>query len=510
MTVGSSFIDPLLVPLILGGLLLLLDGGPGTARRAVAAGALFGAAAALKYSGAIFGVAALPLALALPGVSGASRLRVGLAYVAGGVVAFGALAGPWLVLMVREFGNPVFPLLNGWFRSPDAPAANILSERFALGDWGAALSFPFRMALLDRSLYLEVFAPDIRFAALTLVAVALLAAAALHRAAAARALRGADWRCLAFFGAATALWLATSANARYGMALLLLVGVCLVRMVERLLSLGAARITIAIALAVQAATSILVAPARWYVPDIWSKHWLPYVAPERALREPALYLTVETLTMSVVAPFVHPGASFVNFRGQFSIPPDSRRLAALIERHHGHVRALGRDLELIDGKPRAEVVKSYDDTLLRIGYRVDTGDCFTIAWRPDSEDAVSRAANWVSGTSPTTEALSVVSCALVPGTRDPEQVARERYFSEIFDRMEKACPRIFRGQTALTEPLGGGWSRHYVGLDARVEAIGDRIELNRYRAGAHLDLGRPSDWEKGVVPPICGESRNPG
>src|SRR4029077_2771725 len=56
VTVGSSFIDPLLPPLILGGLLLLLDGGAGAARRAAVAGALFGAAAALKYSGAIFGV----------------------------------------------------------------------------------------------------------------------------------------------------------------------------------------------------------------------------------------------------------------------------------------------------------------------------------------------------------------------------------------------------------------------------------------------------------------------
>jgi hypothetical protein len=127
VTVGSSFIDPLIAPMVLGGLLLLLDSGEGAVRRAAAAGALFGAAAALKYSGAIFGVAALPLALALPGLSRASRLRAGLAYVAGGAVAFGLLAGPWLALMAREFGNPVFPLLNGWFRSPDAPAANILS-----------------------------------------------------------------------------------------------------------------------------------------------------------------------------------------------------------------------------------------------------------------------------------------------------------------------------------------------------------------------------------------------
>ncbi len=509
-TVGSSFLDPLLVPPMLGGLLMLLDGGPGAGRRAAIAGMLFGAAAALKYSNAFFAVAAFPLALAVPGVSGATRVRAALAYVMGGAAAFGALAGPWFVLLYREFANPVFPLLNDWFKSPHAPAGSFLSERFAISDWAAALSFPFRMVALDRSLYSEMFAPDIRFAALTAAGAALLAMAAVRRAGTSRALQGTDWRCLGFFCGATVLWLVTSANARYGMVLLLLVGVCLVRIVERLLPAGAARVTLVVALSVQIGTSILASPSRWYIVDTWSKRWLPYVAPERALREPALYVTVETLSMSVIAPFVHPASSFVNVRGQYSIPPDSQKLAALLERHRGRVRALGRSLELIDGKPRQEAVKHYDDTLLRIGYRVDTGDCFTIAWRPDSEDAVSRAANWVSGSSPTAEVLSVVSCALVPGTRNPEQIARERYFSEIFDRMEKACPRIFRGQTALTEPLGGGWSRHYPGLDARVEAIDDRIELNRYRAGAHLDLGRPSDWEKGAVPAICRDGPGAG
>jgi hypothetical protein len=46
-TVGSSFLDPLLVPPMLAGLLLLLEGDRHVARRALRAGALFGAAAAL-------------------------------------------------------------------------------------------------------------------------------------------------------------------------------------------------------------------------------------------------------------------------------------------------------------------------------------------------------------------------------------------------------------------------------------------------------------------------------
>src|SRR5262249_42070989 len=151
------------------------DGDPGAVRRAAFAGALFGAAAALKYSNAIFAIAAFPVVLAVPG---AARLRACLGYIIGGAAAFGVMAGPWLLLMYREFGNPVFPLMNGWFRSPYALPFNVaVSERFALDGLGAALSFPFRMVALGSSLYSEMLAPDIRFAVLAVAALASVATA---------------------------------------------------------------------------------------------------------------------------------------------------------------------------------------------------------------------------------------------------------------------------------------------------------------------------------------------
>ena len=64
-TIGTSFLDPLLVPPMLAGLLLLLGDDRHALRRAVFAGALFGLAAALKYSNAVFALAALPLAAAM-------------------------------------------------------------------------------------------------------------------------------------------------------------------------------------------------------------------------------------------------------------------------------------------------------------------------------------------------------------------------------------------------------------------------------------------------------------
>ncbi len=179
--VGTSFLDPLLAPLMLAGLLSLLGDDRHALRRAMFAGVLFGLASALKYTNAVFALAALPLAAAMPGVRGAARWRTGLGYAAGGALAVAVMAGPWLVTLAREFGNPVFPLFNAWFRSPYWPPVNLVSDRFTLDGVSAALAFPFRMIALDRSLYSENFAPDLRFAALLLLAVALAAAGAMRK-----------------------------------------------------------------------------------------------------------------------------------------------------------------------------------------------------------------------------------------------------------------------------------------------------------------------------------------
>ena len=487
MTVGSSFLDPLLVPPMLAGLRLLLRDDRHAPHAAIA-GALFGVAAALKYSNAVFALAAMPLAIA-------KGRRASLAYIAGAAAAVAALAGPWLLALQREFGNPVFPLMNARFRSPDALPIDLIGERFGVDGPAGLLSFPFRMTTLDTGVYSENFAPDLRFAALCIALAVLAVLAGRRYLSEATAFRAADWRVFVFFVAALALWLATSANARYGLIVLLLAGVCLARIVERLLPARAARVLLGVLLVVQLGITFIAAPPRWFLAEPWSRHWFPYAVPERALREPALYLTVEILPMAVIAPFVHPASSFVNFRGQHTLAADSPKLVALLERHSGHVRVIGRELQ----------VPIYDARLRRLGYRVDPTDCFEIPWRPDDDDAGSRAANWFAGHPGSSEPLSLRSCALRTAQRDPEDLARERNASAVFDRVEKACPKLFRAQSAVTEPFGSGWSRLYNGLDARLELSGDKLSLNRYRAGTQTGLGNVSDWQRSepVLPAPC-------
>jgi hypothetical protein len=249
--------------------------------------------------------------------------------------------------------------------------------------------------------------------------------------------------------------------------------------------------------------TFIASPTRWFLAERWSRHWLPYAVPERALREPALYLSVEILPMAVIAPLLHPESAFVNFRGQHSLAADSPRLGRLLERYRGHVRTLGRELEA--GRPSDDELRIYDTRLRRLGYRVDPADCFAIPWRPDDDDALSRAANWLAGNPRSHEPLSVASCGLRVAPREPADIERERQATLLFDRMEKACPRLFRGQTAVTEPLGSGWARYYAGLDARLEAYGGEVILNRYRHAEEISLGRLSQWARAdaALPPAC-------
>jgi hypothetical protein len=223
--------------------------------------------------------------------------------------------------------------------------------------------------------------------------------------------------------------------------------------------------------------------------------------PDRAKREPALYLSVETQSMSVIVPFLHPDSSFINLRGQHSVEHGANRLQSLLGRHKGRVRTIGRALRLQDdGAPRPGIIEAYDSTLLGYGFRVDAQDCFAIAWRPERTDALSQLANLVvnenAGVRESNVAL--VSCALRPGRWSAAQIEEERRISALFDRVERMCRGVFRGQIAVTERLGGEWSRSYAGLEARLETHQGALVLVLFFKPRHFVLGTASDWERGV------------
>ncbi len=205
--------------------------------------------------------------------------------------------------MWREFGNPFFPHAIPFFGNPDLPPVQFSAERFAPQSLGEALLMPLRLVSPESMTYAEISAPDLRFAALLVVAGALAIACGFGRyraASAARALTRTDARLLVFFAIAAAVWIGSSANARYGMLVLLLAGPCLARLLERLLVLRFAYVALPVLLVAQIAMCAAISPPRWFIVERWTKDWFPLHVPQRAIEKPALYLTVEAQAMASV------------------------------------------------------------------------------------------------------------------------------------------------------------------------------------------------------------------
>ncbi|MFO0029512.1 MAG: hypothetical protein ACK558_11840 [Pseudomonadota bacterium] len=141
---GASYGDNLLAGLALLGLALALD-GDATPTRGLAAGACFGAVAALKLSHAPIALGCCGVVAALPSPRRGQLLP---AVLAGAALAFGALAGPWMVQLWQRWGNPVFPMFDTLFPGDWIAPASARDLRFVPGDLAGALLRPFA-ALVD-------------------------------------------------------------------------------------------------------------------------------------------------------------------------------------------------------------------------------------------------------------------------------------------------------------------------------------------------------------------------
>lgn len=121
MELGSTNHDTTLSVLVLTAVWLLLGAVRSSSRRRYLivsfAGALMGAATALKLTNAVYAFGSvLALLLAISGREG--RIRVFLVYSVAGV-GFGMLLfGPWMWFLWERFENPLFPSLNHIFQSP--------------------------------------------------------------------------------------------------------------------------------------------------------------------------------------------------------------------------------------------------------------------------------------------------------------------------------------------------------------------------------------------------------
>jgi hypothetical protein len=520
--IGSSYADVTTTILVLAGWLLLARAVRAPhAAWVVCAGLLLGAATALKLTNAVHAIAGCALLIMLPrNLYG--RIRHGVGYAIALGLGFAIVAAPWSYRLEQMFGNPLFPLMNGVFRSPEFTTEPLRHFRFIPESLTKALLRPFAMVDPVPMVQEELTAPDLRYALLVVLIGVLLLRWLWRRLAhsstpSARAEPAVAARILAALGCGLAvdwvLWLSASANGRYFLPMASVSAVVIVALLFRLCGARSKmrNYILAATFGIQIIQLCFGANYRWIsVP--WDRQWLAIEVPEKLATEPNLYLTVGVQSNSFIAPFLARGSGLVNFSGGYALGPEGAsgaRIDALIRRYAPRLRVLWSRTQTQDDEWHEHGRLPADDALVRFGLRVDTSDCATITVHglpPEAETTIIRSSAPVRPINRQRGDTSyLTSCHVVPDDTDRSAlITRERAVDIVFDRLEDACPALFQPRRLRTEHTREVWRRLYVNTDlVALVSHGSVKFLNPVR-GQTVYLGLESDWAKAPPRLACG------
>ena len=518
--VGTSYADLLTSVPVLAGLWLTARAMPSSAPvstgglRLIAVGAaLVGAAVGLRVHNAIY-AAGLLCALALARfASPRDRLRaLGVfcpAVFAGWLLCF----APWALRVYREFGNPLFPFYNAVFRSPDFPAANLPLTSFVPDNFYDLIALPFRMATYAYWVYVEARLPDVR-PGLLVICLAAGGLLWLFRRET-RALRddggGAQQRnfVLIFFAASAVLWLATSSNGRYGVALFLLGGPVCGVMLSRLLPFRYVLAAIGAVLVWQGLLQGMLYREFRVASTPWAARYFDWNLPDRFQREPATFLTFGLQTGSTLAARVHPASAHVNLVGQYTPVidgPGGDRIRRIIAIPHRRLYGVFDFDYTQTGEPGAESIKVYFREHLRLwGLDFSDGSCEAVSLRAGTERLawIKRAAGFVVHAIPP----SFIVCELrsiTPAERE-RALGEFRSFATELERFGAACPRYFEKPLSYTRVYRRWIVSQPASLEWRLDVEDEgAISLKQSKPpGAVLPLGRVTRGAMVATEPDC-------
>jgi hypothetical protein len=523
--IGSSFADITTAELVLAGW-VLLAGAVRAPRVApvIFAGIIIGVACALKLTNAVHAIAGFAVLVLLP-LPLRGRLRHGFLYGISLMMGFAVVAAPWSYRLGRMFGNPLFPMMNSVFRSPEFTTEPLRHFRFIPDTFAEAVWRPFAMLDPMPMVHEELRSPDLRYAVLAVLLTVLL----LHwlwRRIASRSTQsthaqsthtksaistrvlvalgcglGADW----------VIWLSSSGNSRYFLPMACITAVVIVGLLFRLFATRpeVRNYVLAAIFGVQAVQLFWGTQYRWHeVP--WGGPWFSMTVPETLRTEPSLYLTVGMQSDSFVAPYLARGAGLINFSGGYTLGPtgaNGARISALIGRYAPHVRVLVRGVKLYEDKEKGEPRRAQVDIALeRFHLRVDTSDCGTITMKDPSPEPILASEASASVAQTPDDTLYLVSCHLIPDSADHSaQIDQQLAADIVLDRLEDACPKLFQPRRPLSEHRGRAWARYYGNTDLSAWVSDGSVKFYQsQRATFRVFVGRESDWAKAPLRISCG------
>jgi hypothetical protein len=487
-------------------------------------GAAMGMAVGIKLSNAIpAAIAGILFVGSRHGRSGA-RAAVGLlvAPLVYGVAAIAGMAltyGAWGGMLYRRFGNPFFPAFDSLFNPQVAVAVaaappldgdamdsvldrlagltRISGGRFVPQSIDELLSLPWRIAdptLPMNMAYVEWHAPDPRLAVFIVLA-ACLAVALPFRAARAAATRLSpvtsarmDLRLTCFVFVWLALWVFTSSNGRYGVALLMLASVPIVQGVHRLLAPGRARNALLVVLVVLHAAFAMGMQDRGdqAAGSTWDGAALRVAVPPELREQPTLHVVTSNFSWSYLIPSLHPRSTMLGLnamcRGDRCHPDlGIERARALLGEWAGRVRVLTAANFVKDGVPGIDdgTRAALNMQLAELDLRIAPGQCDTMNVSP-MFGQVWMVESLVTGILRVPSRFGV-SCRLepAPGAAQVARATRDRH-QAVFEAIARACPRELGGASGPILWLGEtAWSQYYMARDIRVDIRDGQVSAIR-------------------------------
>jgi hypothetical protein len=522
--IGSCFADITTAELALGGWLLLASAvrAPRISR-VICAGLILGAASSLKLSNALPAVSAFAMLVMLP-LSWWGKIRHSFLYGISLGIGFVVVAAPWSYRLEKIFGNPMFPMFNNVFRSPEFTTESTSHYRFIPETIGEGLWRPFAMIDPVQMVHEELSAPDPRYAILV-VLVMLFALRWVWRRlgqtspAPSNPQLNDSARVLVALGCGLGLdwilWLRVSGNSRYFLPMACVAAAVIVGMLFRLFESRpkVRNYVLVIIFATQAVQLYMGAEYRWNGAP-WGGQWFDVAVPEKLKTEPNLYLTLGAQSNSFLAPFLAKDSGLVNISGGYTLDPEGAngaRVRSLIRRFSPNLRVVIRGAKLYENaEHRAPRRSEVDDALQRFGLRTDLGECATITVHGLSPDLEIRYETSLPLEPQIRDTTYIVTCRVVPDTADRSAlIARQQAVDLVLDRLEDACPKLFQPRRLVTVHDGDIWRRVYASTDITAWVSHGRVKFgDPMRAdNGFMDLGSESDWAKAPLRLDCG-SRN--
>lgn len=363
----------------------------------------------------------------------------------------------------------------------------------------------FDMAAPDANIYLEIPAPDLRFAAIALLA---LVAALVWRKLPPQ--RNAVFALVATLLLSSAIWLATTGNGRYFMAMLVCAGPLAIALICLLPVTRGFKAMLALLLVSGQVFVVAQQPpwGSWSMLQWKEGSYFPVeLGPEQTQAPATTYASLSLLTYSLIAPQFPPESRWINLY----TTGDDQRTDAFLRRAvaQGPLRLLAPSMAWAsetDGRPTPEMVQALDRLAARRNLRIE-GRCNYI----NSPGLVRMAEEQGKGDTPR---LGFWTCPVAYESGLAQQAASRVPPPEVPQALAKLgelCPRFFPPREGSLRRLHDGWVRGYPDAQTRVYVMDNgEVWYQFWRSLNPVLVGRTVDLLAGEVQFDCLGVRNDG